>query len=368
VRGFQGELAYWCPRRFHFCRKSREERRLHKKYFVFISSTLEDLKAERRELAKIITEMGAVPVVSDAFDIAQEDDRKLVRKAIEECDYFLNLTAHKGGPAAGSQQALELEYSYAVKAGIPVLALIIGEKARWKDSKKEKTAAAVKTLEAFKKKLRSHTHETWINMGDLKQKALMLLSREMNINPRRGWVPSTEAVEPSVANELSRLIRENETLRSQIKMEGTDIVKKVRKQIRQALKVLAANRISLSFYYAEGENWENTQVYRYLKLFRLLAPELSTSRTVAEISHFLGNILNPNLEKVVRKDYPTPSNTIKKIMADFTLLKLVKYSGSGDNEAWEMTEYGKETYTVYRLRQMEKGLAKSLPHKDAENK
>ena len=331
---------------------------MHKKYLVFISSTQDDVKAERRELTRIVSELGSVPVTMDAYDITKEEDRKIICKAIEESDYFLNLTAYKGGEMVEKTGALELEYTCAVKNRVPVLALIIGEKARWKESKKEKSPAAKKALAAFKKKLEESTHDTWTNLADLKQKALALLIREMNLNPRQGWVPATEAVEPTVANELSRLIRENETLRSKIQMEGTDIVRKVRAQIKHTFKVLAVNRVSLSFYYTDGENWENTQVYRYLKLFRLLVPELSTPKTVAEISRFLGNILNPNLEKTVRKDYPAPSNTIKKIMADFTLLKLVKCTGSGDNEAWEMTEYGKEAYTAYRLRHLEKSLAK----------
>ena len=330
-----------------------------KKYLVYISSTLDDLKTERRELTRIVTELGAIPVTMDAFDFALEEDRKIIYKAIEDCDYFLNLTAYKAGTAVGKSYSLELECAYAAKMRIPVFALIIGEKARWKDSKKEKDAAAKKSLEAFKKKLEAHTYEKWTNLADLKQKTLMLLSREMNLNPRRGWVPSNEAVDPSVANELSRLIRENETLKSKLKMEGTDIIKKVREQIKHTIRVLAGNRISLSFYYTDGENWENTRNFRYLRLFKLLTPELSTPKTVEDISRFFGNILNPDLEKTVRKDYPTPSNTIKKIMADFTLLKLVKCTGTGENEAWEMTEYGKEAYAVYRLRQMGKSLDKN---------
>ena len=330
-----------------------------KKYLVYISSTQDDLKAERRELIRIVTEMGAIPITMDAFDISREEDRKIIHKAIEECDYFLNLTAYKGGEAIGKSFALEYEYTHAVKAGVPLLALVISEKARWKDTKKEKKPAAVKALDAFKKKLEDHTCETWTNLGDLRQKALSLLSREMNLNPRRGWVPGTEIVKPSVANELCRLIQENETLRSLIKMEGTDIVKKVQKQIRHTLSVLAVNKISLSFYYSNGENWENSRVFRYLRLFRLLAPELATQKTTVELSHFLGNILNPDLERIVRKEYPTPSNTVKKIMSDFSLLKLVKCTAKlaadappVNDEDWELTEFGKETFAAYRIRQM----------------
>ena len=338
---------------------------MSKKYFIFISSTRDDLKAERLELTKIVSELGAIPISLDAFDITQEEDRKIIRKTIEECDYFLNLTAFKAGAKVDKSFALELEYSYAVKAEVPVLALVISEKARWKASKKEKEAAKAKALASFKKKLESHKHDFWTNLGDLRQKALGLLIREMNLNPRRGWVPSTLAIDPSVANELCRLLRENEALRNQIKMEGTDFVIKVREQIKHIFKVLAANRISLSFYYIDGENWENTQSFSYLRLFRLLAPELSTPKTTVEISHFLGNILNPNLERTVRKGYPTPSNTVKKIMTDFALLKLVNCSAKSapdappvDDEDWELTEYGKEAYAVYRFRQMEKYLTK----------
>jgi hypothetical protein len=334
---------------------------MSKKYLVFISSAKDDLKAERQELVKVIWEAGAIPVTLDSLDITEEADRKVIYKTIEDCDYFLNLTAHRGGEAVGKVSALELEHAVAVKAGVPVLALMIAGNARWKDSKKEKDAQAKKALEAFKKKLENHSHDTWTSIGEIKCKALTLLSREMNLNPRRGWVPSTLAIEPQIANELCRLLQENESLRRHIQLQGTDVIKKVREQIKEVLKVLAVNRISLSFYYIDGENWENTQKFRYLRLFRLLAPELSMPKTGAEISHFLGNILNPDMHKtkIVRKEYPTPSNTIKKIMADFTLLKLVKCSGSGDNETWGMTEFGKEAFAVYRLRQMEKPLVKA---------
>ena len=334
-----------------------------KKYFAYISSTQEDLKAERRELTRIVSEMGIIPITMDAFDICDEEDRRLIQKAIEECDYFINLTAHKGGVAVGKSFSLEVEYAIALKAKIPVFALIIGEKARWKDSKKEKEAGAKKALQAFKKRLESHAHDSWMNLSDLRVKALALISREINLNPRRGWVPSTEAVAPSVANELSRLLRENELLKSQMTIEGKDIVKKVHEQIKHTLKVLATNRISLSFYYTDGENWENTRGFRYLKLFKLLTPELATPKTAADISHFLGNILNPDLEKTVRKEYPTPSNTVKKIMTDLTLLKLVKCLETGEGEAWEMTEYGKEAFSTFRLRQMNHPHVKNLPEK-----
>jgi len=328
---------------------------MSRKYFIYISSTQDDLRVERRELTKIVSELGAIPITMDAFYISNEDDRKFIWKAIEECDYFLSLIAYKGGPAVDRSFALEAEYSCAVKAGIPVLALVIGDKARWKASKKEKDPAAAEALGLFKNILKGHTHDTWMNLADLKQKSLALLTKEMNLHPRLGWVPSSRAAEPVVANELGRLIRENELFRCSIKSGETDLDKIVNNEIKHSLRILAANKISLSFYYIDGDNWENATVFRYLKLFRLLAPELTIPRTASEISLFLGNILNPDLSKTVRKDYPTPSNTIKKLMVDFDLLKLVRNTGvqaSENGVAWIMTEFGKEVFAYYRMRQM----------------
>jgi hypothetical protein len=185
----------------------------------------------------------------------------------------------------------------------------------------------------------------------------------MTLNPRPGWVRASEAVRPSVANELARLIEENENLRSRVRAGDGELVGRVREQMKHALKILAANRVSLSFYYVSGDNWENTRKFRYLRIFKLLVPELTLGKTTAEISRFLGNILNPDLEKTVRKDYPVPSNTIKKIMADLCLLRLARTTSGaaergGDNEAWEATEYGKEAYAAYRMHQLERVLRK----------
>ncbi|MDR1239338.1 MAG: DUF4062 domain-containing protein [Treponema sp.] len=329
-----------------------------KKYHVFIGSTLDDLKNERRILPRIVMELGHIPVTVDCFDMSNGNDQLLIKKNLEECDYYLALIAHKLGPQ-GAKSSLETECAWAVKKGVPVIALIIDEKARWKAAKKEQEPEARQKLEDFKKKLADHTHETWLNASDLGQKAQSLLIQEMNLNPRAGWICAAQAIDPSVANELSRLSVENEDLKQQIRLNSGDIGGKIREQMKQVLKLMALNKVFLSFYYSGGDNWENTRQFRYLRIFKLLAPELSLGKTPGEISRFLGNVLNPDLEKTVRKNYPTPSNTIKKLMADFALLKLVKHSGQGDNEVWKITEYGEEVFSAYRMRQMERTFTKN---------
>ena len=328
------------------------------KYHIFIGSTLDDLKNERREIHRIIMELGHIPVSAEYLDNSIKNYEQLLEKVIEECDYFIAVIAHKFAPAGAKTSPLTAEYNIAHRKNIPILSLIIDEKARWKASKKEKEPALVKKLDEFKKMLRLGPVDTWLTSTDLCLKLQSLMIMQMNLSPQSGWVRANQAVVPTVANELSRLSTENEQLRRQIKIESGEIITRLRDQMKNALKMLALNKIILSFYYASGENWENSRKFRYLRIFKLLVPELEVGKTTAEVSRFLGTVLNPDLEKHVRKDYPTPSNTIKKIMADFSMLKLVKCinkdDSSGEDEIWEVTEYGKELYSTYRMKQLEK--------------
>ncbi|MCL2270345.1 MAG: DUF4062 domain-containing protein [Treponema sp.] len=332
------------------------------KYHIFIGSTLDDLKTERKELPRIVMELGHIPVMADCLDRAAKNNQKLLKKAIEECDYFVALVANKYSAPNGEVLPLVAECEIAAKKDIPVLALIIDEKARSKSAKNENDPAVAGKLSDFKDRLRDGPCETWQNVPDMCQKAQSLLAREFNINARFGWVRAEKLIEPTVANELSRLSGENDALRRQVIIDNSETVSKLREQLKHALKVLALNKVTLSFYYASGDNWENSRQFRYIRIFKLLVPELELGKNTAEISRFLGTVLNPDLDKTVRKDYPTPSNTIKKIMADFSILKLVKCINEDDKtageEIWEITEYGKELYAAYRMRQLEKALVK----------
>jgi hypothetical protein len=334
-----------------------------KKYLVYLGTILDDLKNEGRELFRIILELGHIPVQAPyGEDEKGQSERVLVNKVISECDYFISMVAHKYS-SEGEPSLLEAEYNQALNCGVPVIALIIDDEVRWRANKKETEAARIRKLDDFKDSLRRHPHASWSNTQELCQKAQSLLLREINLRRRAGWIPGTQAVDPAVANELARLGAENGELKRRLGIESGDLVGRLREQLKHAVKVLALNRVILSFYYENGKTWENIRKFRYLRIFKVLAPELYTGKTTADISRFLGGVLNPDLKRTVRKDFPTPSNTVKKIMADLILLRLVRCAGGShadgvDSEIWEITEYGKELYAVYRMRQLVRPIEK----------
>jgi hypothetical protein len=353
------------------------------KYHIFIGSTFDDLKKERREIQRIIMELGHIPVSAEYLDSTSKNYKKLLEKTVEECDFFIAVIANMYAPKGAKTSELEAECNIADKNNVPVISFIKEEKAhkaasstvrgttgkkmrssaRSSAAKKEKGAGSDKKLEALKIRLGKGTNETWLNSNDLCQKLQNQLVQQINLTLRNGWVRADQTFAPSVANELSRLSTENEQLRHQVKFDRNEIVTRLREQMKNTFKVLALNKIILSFYYASGEKWENNRNFRYLRIFKLLAHELTAGKTTSEISRFLGAALNPEPGKPVRKDYPIPPNTIIKIMADLSLLKLVrcvsKNERTGDNDVWGITEYGRELYSAYRMRQLNKALGRT---------
>ena len=328
---------------------------MQKKYHIYISSTLDDLKTERQDLSRLIYELGHIPVSMDLFDNSDPEDWELIKKNIDSSDYFIALAAHKYNLKEDKSSIIEKEYVQALKRGIPVLALIINETARWKAAKKETDPKVIKMLNAHKEQLKNHPHAFWSTGTELVQKAQLMLVRQLSLHPAAGWVRADKIVDPAIANELGRLSIENAELKTQLKLENPEIMRRLRSKMRYTLHLLYENKEALSFFYTRSENWENTRNFRYIRLFKHLAPELYVPKSVADISRFLGSILNPDLTRVLRKDFPTPSNTIKKIMADFRAFKIVKPAGETENdELWELSEYGKELYGYYRIRQFEK--------------
>jgi hypothetical protein len=340
---------------------------MSKKYLVYINSTLDDLKTEDRELFRLVLELGHIPIRPPSGDRGT-DETALANQIIAECDYFISMVAHRYSKE-GEQSPMEAEYNQALGCGIPVIALLVDEDARWRANKKESEPDQIRKLKDFKNKLRGHPHAFWSNTQEFCQRAQSLLLREINLRPRKGWIPGDEGVHPAAANELARLGAENRELRRRLGIESGDMATRLREQLKHAVKVLALNRAVLSFYYEEGKTWENTRKFRYLRIFKVLSPELYIGKTSAEISRFLGGVLNPDLTRSIRKDFPTPSNTIKKILADFVLLRLIRCAGGSgsDNELWEITEYGKELYAVYRVRQLEKPIERLAVQAEAEN-
>ena len=94
-----------------------------KRYQVFISSTFNDLKAERLAVLNQLLSINCIPVGMELFTAADEEQFAYIKKLIDESDYYVVIFAGRYGRLADDGLSYtEKEYDYAIEKKIPVLA------------------------------------------------------------------------------------------------------------------------------------------------------------------------------------------------------------------------------------------------------
>lgn len=95
----------------------------NKKYQIFISSTYEDLKNERKLIIENIFKMGHLPVGMEFFSASDDEQLEYIKKIINNCDYYILILGGKYGSVSESTglSYTEMEYNYAIYKKIPVL-------------------------------------------------------------------------------------------------------------------------------------------------------------------------------------------------------------------------------------------------------
>ena len=97
-------------------------------YRVFVSSTYEDLKEERNHVFDALLKSNCFPVGMEHFPGSDARSLDLIKKYIDQCDYFLLLSAGMYGSLVPDAKVgyTEWEYDYALNRDIPCYAFMHG--------------------------------------------------------------------------------------------------------------------------------------------------------------------------------------------------------------------------------------------------
>lgn len=344
------------------------------KYQIFISSTYDDLRAEREQLIKAVLEMGHIPVGMEMFSAADEQQWKLITRQIDEADYYIVLVAHRYGSTIRDISYTEMEYDYAVSRGVPVLGFIVESGAPWPADNIETGPAKRTALEAFKEKLRQRPIGFWSNAEELHGKVAIALMKLFVTNPRPGWVRASESPGPEVIVELTRLSGENAKLRKDLEQAQQKVTEDAVAQRRKLSRTLSANTVQVSFWKLRASDWEPGPSITLDRLFRLIAPELLVERSTQELSNFIGTMTKKK-GMVLRKIWPVPSNSVKAWLSDLMALGLVmpsqkKHAVADSNQYWTLTAEGADFHKESRKMMLEEkpGQAQDESAQEAQKK
>lgn len=190
---------------------------MKKKFQVFVSSTYEDLKEERKAVLESLLKSHFIPAGMEYFNASNRQSWDIITKDIDESDYYVLIVAGKYGSLVQGETPeisyTEKEYNYACSIGKPILAFVYRDVSNLQVSKYEKAKKARNRLNSFRQRIQNEGRNVdfWEDKSDLVLKIQQSLSSASSDYSLSGWVRYSETLEGSddqLYSKAKGLIRE----------------------------------------------------------------------------------------------------------------------------------------------------------------
>ncbi len=169
-------------------------------YKVFVSSTYEDLKEERQEVFDALLKCNCFPVGMEHFPSSDWRSLDLIKKYINQCDYYVMVSAGIYGSIVPDQKIsyVEWEYDYA-KGRLPCYSFLFKNRDELRGDKLEKENP--KLLDKFRKRVEGDHKNVnlYTSAAKLHSSVLHAFQRAPKDSPAAGWIRADDC---SISNEL----------------------------------------------------------------------------------------------------------------------------------------------------------------------
>lgn len=172
------------------------EETLERRYDVFVSSTYEDLKEERKEITQAVLECDCVPVGMEMFPASNTEQWKFIQKVIDKADFYLVVIAGKYGSVMEEtgKSYTEMEFDYAAQKGKPILVFQHKNINKLAREKTETDPQKADALEKFREKARhNRIIRFYTDKNDLKAAVLSSLHSLKKQQNSGGWIRAEDA-------------------------------------------------------------------------------------------------------------------------------------------------------------------------------
>ena len=259
---------------------------MKKKLQVFVSSTYEDMKAERQKAVEAILAAGHIPAGMELFASENQEQWKVIQRWIRESDVFLILLGGRYGSVESTQEKsyIHREFEYAVSKNKPIMSVVISN-----SFLNEKIRQGVYNAHfpvenkdpryvELKRMIRSKMSAEYSDIGDVSS----AISRMFANNPKQfqkcsGWVSGREYLrtESALSSQYSGIIsasiglnrdEEFRLLRDRATKEISIIGAGMSKLSRLAINSLEnqASRVPIHLYMLDPDYLESHPAYAQL--------------------------------------------------------------------------------------------------------
>ncbi len=179
---------------------------MEKRYQVFVSSTYTDLLEARQEVMRVLLELDCIPAGMELFPAADDDQWTLIKRVIDDCDYYIVILAGRYGSIGPEEKSFtQLEYEYAISRKKPVIAFLHKEPGKLPADHTEKDPAQAKKLEDFRKLAKKKMVRDWTTPADLGSVVSRSLVKLIKSRPAIGWVKADSLPSQEATQEIQKL-------------------------------------------------------------------------------------------------------------------------------------------------------------------
>ena len=160
---------------------------MERKYQIFISSTFEDLKEERKEVTQALLEMDCIPTGMEMFQASDDNQWELIKSVISSCDYYIVIIAGRYGSVhpITKKSYTQMEYEYAAEIGLPIIAFLFDNIDNLPSNKVDKNK---KNLLQFRKLAQNRMVKFWSNKSELASVVSRSVYKIIKTHPQSGWI------------------------------------------------------------------------------------------------------------------------------------------------------------------------------------
>lgn len=174
---------------------------------VFVSSTYVDLVEERQEVIQTLLEADCIPAGMEMFPASDDDRWTLIRRVINDCDYYIVVVGGRYGSVdpSGGLSYTEMEFDYAVSVKKPIMGFLHGDPGAIPGDKLDLDNELREKLDSFRSKVSEKVVKYWTSAESLGGQVAKSLIQIRKTHPAEGWIRARHALTPEVETDLAQL-------------------------------------------------------------------------------------------------------------------------------------------------------------------
>jgi hypothetical protein len=332
---------------------------MEKRFQVFVSSTYQDLQEERQEVMHALLELDCIPSGMELFPAADEDQWSLIKRVIDECDYYVLIVAGRyGSIGTDGIGYTEMEYRHALSVNKPTIAFLHKDPGLIPVNKSEDSAEGKEKLRLFRDFIQQkQLCKFWSSPSELGSVVSRSLVQLIKNTPAVGWVRANELPDREATLELLRLRKRVDELELELQ--------RVRTTAPQGAEYLAQGAeefvigYSLTFGLYPREKLSATFKAAWNNIFAAVAPlmihEVSERRLKSAFDDFVEARIREEEEEAEEQlenpgDFRIDESDFQRIKIQLRALGLIirsekPRSVKDVDTYWALTPYGDDLMT-----------------------